>query len=246
MTRLPKATTAAVTRETPSSQDAGTPRLTISPSAATSSTMPISRGMTRVYLSDCHDRGHGACLQLCHTFPTLDSRGRTAIPLTTGGTKGVRVRLRCSRARRYASLISAMRTAASFRDSGVRRPRSGCHSRAKALWRCFSSLRWHVLLRPNAAKARPTVGSSSRSPSHKTPNTRDQLRSGAPVRLAGGGTGRHLSLQYGCRPELRQLHRVVRQLLRSPRAPWPGVAGPYAAQQTRYAGRDGNGTASPE
>ena len=42
-------------------------------------------------------------------------------------------------------------------------------------------------------------------------NTADQLRSGAPVRLAGGGTGRHLSLPYGCRPELRQLHRVVRQ-----------------------------------
>src|SRR5512147_2005565 len=39
------------------------------------------------------------------------------------------------------------------------------------------------------------------------PNTADQLRSGAPVRLAGGGTGRHLSLQYGCRPELRQLLR---------------------------------------
>ncbi len=43
------------------------------------------------------------------------------------------------------------------------------------------------------------------------PNTADQLRSGAPVRLAGGGTGRHLSLQYGCRPELRQLHPLVRR-----------------------------------
>ena len=42
------------------------------------------------------------------------------------------------------------------------------------------------------------------------PNTADQLRSGAPVRPAGGGTGRHLSSQYGCRPELRQLHPLVR------------------------------------
>ena len=49
-----------------------------------------------------------------------------------------------------------------------------------------------------------------RSPRHCRPNTADQLRSGAPVRLAGGGTGRHLSLQYGCRPELRQLHPLVR------------------------------------
>ena len=45
---------------------------------------------------------------------------------------------------------------------------------------------------------------------HGRSNTADQLRSGAPVRLAGGGTGRHLSLQYGCRPELRQLHPLVR------------------------------------
>src|SRR4030042_1085076 len=43
------------------------------------------------------------------------------------------------------------------------------------------------------------------------PNTADQLRSGAPVGLAGGGTGRHLSLPYGCRPELRQLHPLVRR-----------------------------------
>jgi hypothetical protein len=42
-------------------------------------------------------------------------------------------------------------------------------------------------------------------------NTADQLRSGAPVRHAGGGTGRHLSSQYGCRPELRQLHPLVRR-----------------------------------
>ena len=52
--------------------------------------------------------------------------------------------------------------------------------------------------------------SSTHAPS--PPNTADQLRSGAPVRLAGGGTGRHLSLQYGCRPELRQLHPLVRPL----------------------------------
>src|SRR5512147_2981320 len=45
----------------------------------------------------------------------------------------------------------------------------------------------------------------------KSSNTADQLRSGAPVRLADGGTGRHLSSQYGCRPELRQLHPLVRQ-----------------------------------
>src|SRR5512139_2765485 len=64
-----------------------------------------------------------------------------------------------------------------------------------------------------------------------TPNTADQLRSGAPVHPAGGGTGRHLVLPFGCRPELRQLHPLVRQLLRSPRAPWPGCAGPYAARQ---------------
>jgi hypothetical protein len=42
-------------------------------------------------------------------------------------------------------------------------------------------------------------------------NTADQLRSGAPVHPAGGGTGRHLSLPYGCRPELRQLHPLVRR-----------------------------------
>jgi hypothetical protein len=40
-------------------------------------------------------------------------------------------------------------------------------------------------------------------------NTADQLRSGAPARLAGGGTGRHLSLPFGCRPGLRQLHPLV-------------------------------------
>jgi hypothetical protein len=44
---------------------------------------------------------------------------------------------------------------------------------------------------------------------HGPSNTADQLRSGAPVRLAGGGTGRHLSLPNGCRPELRQLHPLV-------------------------------------
>ena len=43
------------------------------------------------------------------------------------------------------------------------------------------------------------------------PNTADQLRSGAPVRLAVGGRGRHLSSSYGCRSELRQLHPLVRQ-----------------------------------
>jgi hypothetical protein len=45
------------------------------------------------------------------------------------------------------------------------------------------------------------------------PNTADKLRSGAPVQVAGGGTGRHLSLAYGCRPELRQLHPLVRRPL---------------------------------
>ena len=43
------------------------------------------------------------------------------------------------------------------------------------------------------------------------PITADQLRSGAPVHLAGGGTGRHLVLQFGCRHELRQLHPLVRR-----------------------------------
>jgi hypothetical protein len=43
------------------------------------------------------------------------------------------------------------------------------------------------------------------------PNTADQLRSGAPVRPCRGRTGRHLSLQYGCRPWLRQLHPLVRR-----------------------------------
>jgi hypothetical protein len=52
---------------------------------------------------------------------------------------------------------------------------------------------------------------SLRSLSPSPQNTADQLRSGAPVRPAGGGTGRHLSLQYGCRPELRQLHPLVRR-----------------------------------
>ena len=31
-----------------------------------------------------------------------------------------------------------------------------------------------------------------------------------PIRPAGGGAGRPLSLPYGCRPELRQLHSLVR------------------------------------
>ena len=44
------------------------------------------------------------------------------------------------------------------------------------------------------------------------PNTPDQLRSGAPVQGGGGGTGRHLVCSSGCRPELRQLHPVVRLL----------------------------------
>jgi hypothetical protein len=47
--------------------------------------------------------------------------------------------------------------------------------------------------------------------------TADQLRSGAPVRPLRGGTGRHLSLPYGCRPELRQLHPLVRWRRRSSR-----------------------------
>jgi hypothetical protein len=46
-------------------------------------------------------------------------------------------------------------------------------------------------------------------PLRKWPNTADQLRSGAHVHPAGGGTGRHLSSPYGCRPELRQLHPLV-------------------------------------
>jgi hypothetical protein len=51
-------------------------------------------------------------------------------------------------------------------------------------------------------------------------NTADQLRSGAPVQLADGGTGRHLSSPYGCRPELRQLHPLVGPLTsREPNAP---------------------------
>ena len=41
---------------------------------------------------------------------------------------------------------------------------------------------------------------SFRSSSSSPPNTADQLRSGAPVHLAGGGRGRHLSSPYGVPP----------------------------------------------
>ena len=60
------------------------------------------------------------------------------------------------------------------------------------------------------ATARPSRRILSPLPSCQS-NTRDQLRSGDPARLPGGGTGRHLVLPFGCRPELRQLHRVVRR-----------------------------------
>ncbi len=79
---------------------------------------------------------------------------------------------------------------------------------------------------PFRFRRRP-CGPSVPAPHHPRclPNTADQLRSGAPVPPAGGGTGRHLSLPFGCRPELRLLHPLVRQLLRSPRAPWPSLPG---------------------
>jgi hypothetical protein len=62
------------------------------------------------------------------------------------------------------------------------------------------------------ATRRPCPLSSPRAAcsASRPPNTADQLRSGAPVRLAGGGTGRHLAPPFGCRPELRQLHPLVR------------------------------------
>jgi len=44
-------------------------------------------------------------------------------------------------------------------------------------------------------------------------NTGDKLRSGAHSRLARAGTWRHLSSPYGCRHELRQLHRLVGRLV---------------------------------
>jgi len=50
-----------------------------------------------------------------------------------------------------------------------------------------------------------------RHPRSSPHNTADQLRSGAPVHPAGGGTGRHLRSPFGCRPELRQLHPLVRR-----------------------------------
>jgi hypothetical protein len=62
----------------------------------------------------------------------------------------------------------------------------------------------HGLKPPHRDPRTPSTPASCRS------NTADQLRSGAPVRLARGGTGRHLSVPYGCRPELRQLHPLVR------------------------------------
>jgi len=55
-----------------------------------------------------------------------------------------------------------------------------------------------------------------RAPAARPSNTADQLRSGAPAQPAGGGTGRHLSLPFGCRPELRQLHPLV-----GPHPTWP-------------------------
>ncbi len=47
--------------------------------------------------------------------------------------------------------------------------------------------------------------------SSRPSNTGDKLRSGASRRGAAERTGRHLSLPYGCRPELRQLHPLVRR-----------------------------------
>jgi hypothetical protein len=61
----------------------------------------------------------------------------------------------------------------------------------------------HGLKPPHRDPRTPSTPASCRS------NTADQLRSGAPVRLARGGTGRHLSVPYGCRPVLRQLHPLV-------------------------------------
>jgi hypothetical protein len=100
--------------------------------------------------------------------------------------------------------------------------------------------------------SRPTPRSPESASSMKEPlrpdhsslrlsaNTADQLRSGAPVRLACGGTGRHLSLQYGCRPDLRQLHPLVRRP-RTPRLA-PSVVGCRVAV-TGCPRRRRNGTA---
>jgi hypothetical protein len=63
---------------------------------------------------------------------------------------------------------------------------------------------------PTQQRIRRPSAKPVRSLTPSLPNTADQLRSGAPVNLASGGTGRHLSLPYGCRPELRQLHPLVR------------------------------------
>ena len=41
------------------------------------------------------------------------------------------------------------------------------------------------------------------------PDIANQLRSGAPVHLADAGPGRHLSFQYGCRPDIRFLGGLV-------------------------------------
>ena len=58
---------------------------------------------------------------------------------------------------------------------------------------------------PSAAVLIRKLAIFSRCPS----NAADQLRSGAFVYLRRGRTRRRLCLQYGCRPELRQLHPLV-------------------------------------
>ena len=101
--------------------------------------------------------------------------------------------------------------------------RGACHLARHILQAPCRAVRSAVAEMSNVGQLRHAVMSYVSEPGYPWPdsvewlptpspsNTADQLRSGAPVHPGGGGTGRHLSLPFGCRPELRQLHPLVRQ-----------------------------------
>jgi hypothetical protein len=108
------------------------------------------------------------------------------------------------------------------RKSHARDPTSDtCQGRSNAPLCLERSQAWCMVRRRSRSPPRPSPDGTS--------NTADQLRSGAPVRPAGGGTGRHLVLPFGCRPELRQLHPLVRQSPPTPH-PWPCLPSPEDGQ----------------